>query len=400
MATAALPERTCGRSLIARTRPAGSLFSVLPGASEGVSEEIVKCVGLHHLAHVFGGLVGWLSSILGPTAGGYLSAPEKSLPWLFSEGSFFSVHAYLLPCVVSASVNVFGFLMGLCYLHETHPNPRHLFECWRRVPSTGGASTVRHVQLTETHSDTESVGSSGAVEHGPVPAGDRDSPATTAAEVKAAKETDSSGNCVPPVLRPQETQIPQQSSGGVKHVRHRVPAGKRFWQSRSEPDYAEVSEVVTPHTLVKASLTDPRFVTPRSKSSTAVLWELLHTPAVLPILVANSNLAFTVICLQVRCFARAPTFSARPFDLCFFFSRVTVFMCRSYFLCGLPVPLKMGAWRLSRETLVSAMWACRWLLAHLTTPSPLCLMMPRHNFGVFWRCADFVLHHTAPSGGA
>ncbi|KAL9041156.1 MAG: hypothetical protein Q9180_001468 [Flavoplaca navasiana] len=61
-----------------------------------------------------------LGSILGPLIGGALAEPCKNYPGLFSRWTLFQTYPYLLPNIVCAVVLVFGILIGILFLEETH----------------------------------------------------------------------------------------------------------------------------------------------------------------------------------------------------------------------------------------------------------------------------------------
>ncbi|KAL9001160.1 MAG: hypothetical protein Q9169_000343 [Polycauliona sp. 2 TL-2023] len=64
-------------------------------------------------------------SILGPLIGGALAEPCKNYPALFSQGTLFDTYPFLLPNIVCAVVLVFGIVIGLLFLEETHQEKRY-----------------------------------------------------------------------------------------------------------------------------------------------------------------------------------------------------------------------------------------------------------------------------------
>ncbi|KAI0393185.1 major facilitator superfamily domain-containing protein [Xylariaceae sp. FL0594] len=66
-------------------------------------------------------LVWCLGSIVGPMIGGALARPCISYPTLFSPGTIWDRHPYLLPNLFSAFVVLVGVINGLLFLEETHP---------------------------------------------------------------------------------------------------------------------------------------------------------------------------------------------------------------------------------------------------------------------------------------
>ena len=59
-------------------------------------------------------------SILGPALGGALAQPCESYPTLFPRGTIFDRFPFLLPNLVCAVILVFGVLIGIFFLEETH----------------------------------------------------------------------------------------------------------------------------------------------------------------------------------------------------------------------------------------------------------------------------------------
>lgn len=93
---------------------------------------IVSSACLHYNAH---GLVHWVSvtitqlsitrliscrSIVGPMIGGALARPCISYPTVFSRGTIWDRYPYLLPNLFSAITVLFGVIVGLLFLDETH----------------------------------------------------------------------------------------------------------------------------------------------------------------------------------------------------------------------------------------------------------------------------------------
>ena len=56
--------------------------------------------------------------------GGTLAEPVKSYPSYFVPGSLFDEYPYLLPNLVCASVVVFGLVIGILFLEETHEDKK------------------------------------------------------------------------------------------------------------------------------------------------------------------------------------------------------------------------------------------------------------------------------------
>lgn len=60
------------------------------------------------------------SSIVGPMIGGALARPCISYPELFAKGTIWDRFPYLLPNLFSAFTVLFGVVVGLLFLDETH----------------------------------------------------------------------------------------------------------------------------------------------------------------------------------------------------------------------------------------------------------------------------------------
>ncbi|KAJ3069808.1 hypothetical protein HK102_006829, partial [Quaeritorhiza haematococci] len=65
-----------------------------------------------------------IGSIIGPALGGYLANPVQQFPSLFGSSTLFRRFPYLLPCLVSSTVSILGFFIGLIFLEETLPSLR------------------------------------------------------------------------------------------------------------------------------------------------------------------------------------------------------------------------------------------------------------------------------------
>lgn len=65
-------------------------------------------------------MVWCIGSIVGPMIGGALARPCISYPNLFSRGTIWDRYPYLLPNLFSAITVLFGVIVGLLFLDETH----------------------------------------------------------------------------------------------------------------------------------------------------------------------------------------------------------------------------------------------------------------------------------------
>lgn len=65
------------------------------------------------------------SSIIGSGLGGTLAQPVKSYPTVFAPGTLFDRYPYLLPNIVCTAVVVFGLVVGILFLEETHEDKRY-----------------------------------------------------------------------------------------------------------------------------------------------------------------------------------------------------------------------------------------------------------------------------------
>ncbi|KAI4838099.1 MFS general substrate transporter [Aureobasidium sp. EXF-8845] len=70
------------------------------------------------IARALGGLLN--GSIVGSGLGGTLADPVHNYPGYFEHGSLFDKFPYLLPNLVCAAVVIFGMVVGILFLEETH----------------------------------------------------------------------------------------------------------------------------------------------------------------------------------------------------------------------------------------------------------------------------------------
>ena len=67
------------------------------------------------------GLAWSMGTIVGPILGGFLSNPYEKYPSIFGSIEFLKQNPYFLPCLLSASVSLIGFVLAYIYLNETNP---------------------------------------------------------------------------------------------------------------------------------------------------------------------------------------------------------------------------------------------------------------------------------------
>ena len=58
---------------------------------------------------------------VGPMIGGLLSDPAGNHPELFGDVKFFLMFPYCLPCLVTGGLSLFGAIIGIFFMEETHP---------------------------------------------------------------------------------------------------------------------------------------------------------------------------------------------------------------------------------------------------------------------------------------
>ena len=118
--------------------------------------------------------------IVGPAIGGILSRPAVQYPSIFFQDTIWARYPYLLPCLVSASLAVVGFIFLFLYLPETLSvdtnvkeaqisddtlNKRQGLSVWERIRSfgSGGGSdndgpSYEMISASSSHGDrTERV---------------------------------------------------------------------------------------------------------------------------------------------------------------------------------------------------------------------------------------------------
>lgn len=64
------------------------------------------------------------SAIIGSGLGGTLADPVRNYPGYFEPGTLFDRYPYLLPNIVCCGVVVFGMVVGILFLEETHEDKK------------------------------------------------------------------------------------------------------------------------------------------------------------------------------------------------------------------------------------------------------------------------------------
>ncbi|KAJ3131443.1 hypothetical protein HK100_006347 [Physocladia obscura] len=117
-----------GRRPVLLTGLLGNAISLLIGILNG-NVGIAKCVigeVTDSTNQSFGfsliGIMWSLGTILGPIIGGCLAYPVETYPHIFPNGNeFLERNPFFLPCAVSATVSLVGFVVGFFLLEETNP---------------------------------------------------------------------------------------------------------------------------------------------------------------------------------------------------------------------------------------------------------------------------------------
>ncbi|KEQ86948.1 MFS general substrate transporter [Aureobasidium pullulans EXF-150] len=105
-------------ALIARAL--GGLLNGNIGVLQTTVAEVVTVEAHQARAYSIMPFVWCLGSIVGSGLGGTLADPVRNYPGYFEHGSLFDKFPYLLPNLVCAGVVIFGMVVGILFLEETH----------------------------------------------------------------------------------------------------------------------------------------------------------------------------------------------------------------------------------------------------------------------------------------
>jgi len=68
------------------------------------------------------GIASGIGRVVGPILGGFLVFPAKNIGFL--KDTFLDTYPYLLPCLASMVLTLFGFIAGLFFLEESLPKKK------------------------------------------------------------------------------------------------------------------------------------------------------------------------------------------------------------------------------------------------------------------------------------
>jgi MFS family permease len=106
-------------------RALGGLLNGNIGVLQTTVAELVTFKEQQPRAYTIMPMVWCIGSIIGPMIGGALARPCISYPELFAKGTIWDRFPYLLPNLFSAVMVLFGVVVGLLFLDETHAVKKH-----------------------------------------------------------------------------------------------------------------------------------------------------------------------------------------------------------------------------------------------------------------------------------
>lgn len=101
-------------------RALGGLLNGNVGVLQTTVAELVTVKEHQPRAYSIMPFVWCLGSIIGPVMGGALAQPCIAYPWLFEPDSIFAAYPFLLPNLVCVVILLFGIVIGIFFLDETH----------------------------------------------------------------------------------------------------------------------------------------------------------------------------------------------------------------------------------------------------------------------------------------
>ncbi|GAB7349358.1 hypothetical protein MBLNU459_g8487t2 [Dothideomycetes sp. NU459] len=110
-------------ALIARAL--GGFLNGNMGVLQTTVGEVVTVEAHQSRAYTVMPFVWSLGSIIGSGLGGTLADPIRNYPGYFEPGTIFERYPYLLPNIVCAGVVVFGMIIGILFMEETHEDKKH-----------------------------------------------------------------------------------------------------------------------------------------------------------------------------------------------------------------------------------------------------------------------------------
>lgn len=105
-------------------RALGGFLNGNMGVLQTVVGEIITVKEQQPRAYSLMPFIWCLGSIIGPAMAGLLAQPVEHYPQYFAPNTIFDKYPFLLPNLVCAGVVVFGVIVGLLFLKETHPEKK------------------------------------------------------------------------------------------------------------------------------------------------------------------------------------------------------------------------------------------------------------------------------------